>query len=73
MARQRLFVDEHQMKLLRDRALFSDSDYVRFKAVRELSEYGMEAIPLISEIAETTNAALNRFCQDSIEQIQSGN
>jgi hypothetical protein len=69
---QRFLVDEQEMKLLRDKALFSDSEYARFKAVKEMSKYGINAIPLIMEIAENSNGALNRLCKESIEQIQFG-
>lgn len=72
MPKQELFATPQQMKLLRDKALFSDSDYIKFKAIRELSEYGRDAIPIIVEIADTSNASLKKLCQETIARIELG-
>lgn len=59
------------MRLLRDSALFSDSEHVRRKAVRTLVSLGQNAIPVIVEIADAVSeSSFKRFCLETIERIE---
>ncbi len=48
-----LFTDEHVMKMLKDKAIFSESWAHRMRAIVELSKFGLPAIPVIREIRES--------------------
>jgi hypothetical protein len=68
----RFFTAEMQMKILRDRALFSDSRSIRTRAIAELTElYGMKAMPFIFEILDLMRDDwLRAYCQKCIDKIR---
>jgi hypothetical protein len=44
------------MKVLRDKAIFSESWAHRFRAIAELSKFGTPAIPLIREVRDSISS-----------------
>ena len=70
MPKHQLFADEQQMKLLRDTALFSESQHVKYKAVRALAAFGQDAIPIVIEVADSADNSFKRFCIETIERIE---
>lgn len=51
-----LFSDEHLMKMLKDKAIFSESWAHRMRALVELSKFGSPAIPVIREIRDSVTS-----------------
>ena len=64
--------DEQQMKLLKDKALFSDSYHTRIQSLRSLAAFGHDATPFVSEVLEsTTDEGFRRYCSELLERINS--
>jgi hypothetical protein len=69
--KQNLFADEQRMKLLRDAALFSDSEHARFQSVRALARFGKDAVPYLAEVADSASSfGFKKYCTDALDRIE---
>ena len=60
------------MKLLRDNALFADSERVRIQSMRALAKFGRDSAPYVSEVLDSTSEpGVKRFCTEVLARIKS--
>jgi hypothetical protein len=63
------------MKILRDRALFTESSSLRYRSIVELQKFGSSAIPIIEDIIDSivgnSRESFQVFCKNIIKDIQS--
>lgn len=71
---QNFLTEEQHMKILRDNAIFSDTQSAKIRAVNELAQcYNVKAIPVIMDIIDSllfTDHAFRGFCLNTIEKIK---
>jgi hypothetical protein len=69
--KEQLFADEHQLKLLKDSAIFADSERVRFHSLKTLAAFGQDAVPYVSEVLESSNdIGFKRYCIELLDKIK---
>ena len=65
------------MKILRDHAIFSDTEAGKLRAVNELVRcYHSKAVPIIKEVIDSTlkeDQGFRAFCLNAIEKIKENN
>ena len=68
------FTNDQLMKILRDRAIFTESPSLRFRSVIELGKFGSQAIPIIRDVIESVigsdKVSFKIFCHNIIADIQ---
>jgi hypothetical protein len=74
VAKASFSTDEQQMKLLKDKAIFADSERTRFQSVKALASFGSEAEHLVSEVLDSTcDPGLKRYCSELLDRMKSSN
>ena len=71
MPKEQILADEHQLKLLKDNAIFADSERVRFQSLKTLAAFGQDAIPYVSEVLESSSdIGFKRYCVELLDKIK---
>jgi hypothetical protein len=72
--RDLFFTNDQLIKILRDRAIFAESSYLRLRSVVELSTFGQQAIPIIRDVIDNSigndDEGFKVFCHNAIKGIQ---